>query len=67
MSRRYFWPAFVTVFVLASSLYSADLKPPLEAPAGFEHDKWGTQPEDIVRTITAFKVSFDSADDDAPP
>ncbi len=36
---------------------------PGSAP-GYEHDRWVTQPTDIVREFEAFTVSFDSDDDD---
>lgn len=36
---------------------------PGSAP-GYEHDRWVTQPADIVREFDAFTVSFDSDDDD---
>src|SRR4051812_48571670 len=64
MSRCLLALSLTAALAVVWPLHSADLKPPLEAPAGYEHDKWGTQPQDIVRTITAFTVSFDSADDD---
>jgi hypothetical protein len=60
---RHLGIALAALLVVLQPLNSAELKPPLEAPPGYEHGKWGTEPKDIVRTITAFTVSFDSADD----
>ncbi len=39
------------------------LKPLFLTPA-YEHDRYGTQPADILRHFDAFTSSFDSADDD---
>ena len=36
---------------------------PVEKAADYEHDKWDTQPRDILRNFRAFVVSFDSEDD----
>lgn len=63
MTRRLLL-SVLSILLFALPLTAAELKPPLDAPPDFNHDKWGTEPQDIVRTITAFTVSFDSADDD---
>jgi endonuclease G, mitochondrial len=34
------------------------------APAAYDHDRFGTQPADQLRTFAAFVSSFDGADDD---
>ena len=30
----------------------------------YDHDRWGTSPQDIVEEFRAYTVSFDSKDDD---
>jgi DNA/RNA endonuclease G (NUC1) len=53
----------VLVLLFAPVSRAAELKP-IVIPPGYEHDKWATQPRDIVKEFCAFTVSFDSADDD---
>lgn len=45
------------------SALGAELKPIVLDPS-YEHDKFVTQPQDIVLKFRAYTVSFDSADDD---
>ena len=54
---------FLPVFFIALSSALAFGQDPGSAP-GYEHDRWGTKPTDIVRRFEAFTVSFDGADDD---
>lgn len=37
---------------------------PVDTPAGYRHDRFATQPRDIVREYGGFITSFDSSDDD---
>jgi endonuclease G len=37
---------------------------PVDTPAGYRHDRFATQPRDIVREYGGFITSFDSDDDD---
>ena len=53
----------VLLFVFTSSAFGTDYKPIVLDPS-YEHDKWGTEPKDIIREFRAFTASFDSADDD---
>jgi hypothetical protein len=46
-----------TEYVLA-----VDLKPVVPAP-GYQHDRFNTQPKDIVRHFRAYTTSFDGGDD----
>lgn len=46
-----------TVAALATELK------PIEIPPDYQHERWGTQPRDIVREFRAYTVSFDSQDD----
>ncbi|NQU22684.1 MAG: DNA/RNA non-specific endonuclease [Candidatus Nealsonbacteria bacterium] len=45
------------------AVLGAELKPVVLDPT-YEHDKYVTQPRDLVKEFRAFTVSFDSADDD---
>ncbi len=45
------------------ALHAQQLKP-IELDATYEHDKYNTQPKDVVRTFRAYTVSFDGSDDD---
>ncbi len=57
---------FLTILALAcltSATFAADLKP-IELDQTYKHDKFGTQPTDIVREFRAYTVSFDGLDDD---
>jgi len=45
------------------STWAADFKP-IELNPAYDHDKYITQPKDIVRVFRAYMTSFDSADDD---
>ena len=37
---------------------------PIETTAGYNHDRFGTMPQDLFREFGAFVSSFDSNDDD---
>ncbi|MEM8994527.1 MAG: DNA/RNA non-specific endonuclease [Acidobacteriota bacterium] len=37
---------------------------PIELDSNYQHDRWITQPQDIMREFRAFVLSFDGADDD---
>ncbi len=57
-------------FVVASLLLLpaaagwAESYKPIELDDSYAHDRWGTEPEDVVREFRAYTVSFDGADDD---
>lgn len=46
----------------ASNSRASDYKDIVLDPS-YEHDKWGTQPRDIVKEFLSFTTSFDSNDD----
>jgi endonuclease G len=50
------------VFAVAAACLAADLKPVVLAD-GYRHNRFDTQPGDIVREFRAYTTSFDSADD----
>ena len=57
-------PIAVLLWPTASaSLQAAELRPVVLHP-GYRHDRFDTQPKDIVRHFRAFTSSFDSDDDD---
>ena len=49
--------------LLMSTAFAAGPKPIYLDPA-YEHDKWDTEPKDIVKEFDAFTLSFDGNDDD---
>lgn len=51
------------LFLQISPSYAAKYKQ-IELTPDYEHDKFVTQPTDIVRTFRAYMTSFDSGDDD---
>jgi endonuclease G len=53
---------FVLILVSASVVVATDFKPVVLDPT-YNHDKWVTLPQDIVRKFRAYTVSFDSKDD----
>ena len=63
MSRILRFLIVTLLFVATARCQAAELKP-IVIPDGFEHDKWDTEPKDIVKHFNAFTTSFDSADDD---
>lgn len=46
----------------AFTVLAADYKPIVLDPS-YDHDRWNTQPKDIVRMFRAYTVSFDGTDD----
>lgn len=57
---------FIILFLilqLATLIIGSDFKTPIVLPADHNHDKWNTQPKDIVRYYEAYTVSFDGPDD----
>lgn len=48
--------------VCSCIVYSADYKPVVPAE-GYSHDRWNTEPDDIIRVFRAYIVSFDGPDD----
>jgi endonuclease G len=65
MSRRSICMAGCALaFILgAVAARATDLKP-IVIDSTYHHDKYGTEPKDIVRHFRAYTTSFDSADDD---
>jgi len=56
--------SFVVAFLIAVAPAGAEgLRPNILDPS-YDHDRWRTQPRDIIRQFRAFTLSFDSADDD---
>jgi len=54
---------FAGLVICSSALLAADYKP-IEVHPDYDHDRWGTEPKDIVREFRAYITSFDSDDDD---
>lgn len=52
------------VILLCSVPLSAAEYKPIELDPTYDHDKWGTEPKDIVKKFRAYTVSFDGPDDD---
>ena len=50
------------ILLFSNSLHSAKLKPIVLDPT-YQHDKYNTQPKDIIRSFRAYITSFDSNDD----
>lgn len=50
------------IALLGAAAPANGLKPEAPAP-GYDHDRWRTEPRDILFEFRAFTVSFDSADD----
>ena len=55
---------FYTLLILAIStiLFGLDYKP-IILDKGYQHDKWNTEPDDIIKVFRAYIVSFDGIDD----
>ena len=55
---------FYVLLLLAMStvLFGLDYKPIIPAK-GYQHDKWHTEPNDIIKVFRAYIVSFDGVDD----
>ena len=51
-----------TLIFFSGYVEAADLKPIVLAP-GYQHDRFNTQPKDIIRCFRAYTVSFDGQDD----
>ena len=58
---RYWLITLLLVGLIAVVLWQRQEKP---APTAYDHDRFGTQPVDQLRTFAAFVSSFDGADDD---
>ena len=54
---------WVLVLLLAFEASASEYKP-IELDPNYSHNKWGTQPQDIIREFRAYTTSFDSKDDD---
>ena len=54
--------SIVIILTLSGILYSADYKPIVPAE-DYRHDRFNTEPDDIIRVFRAYIVSFDGADD----
>ena len=54
---------FVIVLLCALQLVATDFRTVVLDPT-YDHDRWGTSPQDIVRQFRAYTVSFDSKDND---
>jgi len=54
---------FVIVLILALRVYATDYRPIVLDP-NYSHDRWVTEPRDIIREFRAYTTSFDSKDDD---
>ncbi len=52
------------LILLAYGAVQAQQLKPIELDASYDHDKYNTQPKDIVREFRAYTVSFDGRDDD---
>jgi DNA/RNA endonuclease G (NUC1) len=57
-----YYAAFL-VFVLAFKVNASTYKP-IELDPNYLHDRWVTQPQDIIKEFRAYTTSFDSKDDD---
>jgi DNA/RNA endonuclease G (NUC1) len=60
MKRLYF--ILLLVFIIGTSIYASGPKP-IDLDPSYNHDKWGTQPQDKIIKRAAFTSSFDSDDD----
>lgn len=60
--KRYLIPLLAVVLGIITPSFGSVLKPIVLRPE-YIHDKWQTQPKDIVRQFAAFTLSFDGADD----
>ncbi len=54
---------FVLVLISAIEVIATNYRPIVLDP-NYDHDRWGTSPQDIVGEFRAYTVSFDSKDDD---
>lgn len=59
------WKAGITLILIAAlaPVHATSFKDEIIDPS-YHHDKYGTEPKDIVRNFRAYTTSFDSADDD---
>lgn len=55
--------AAVILLLAAPFAAATDFKPIVPDPS-YDHDRWGTEPKDLVYTFRAYVTSFDSDDDD---
>ena len=62
MKRMLQTALMLTTLLLPLLLQAADYKPIVPAE-GYAHDRWGTDPRNIVRQFRAYVVSFDNEDD----
>jgi hypothetical protein len=56
------YSTWLFVLILALEASASDYKPIVLDP-NYNHDKWITQPQDIIKEFRAYTVSFDSKDD----
>jgi len=63
ISHNQFVFLLALILIMALVIGAADYKP-IVLDSTYDHDKWETEPNDIIREFRAYTVSFDSKDDD---
>ena len=54
--------SIILILTISTVLSALDYKP-IELSNKHNHDKWNTEPDDIIKTFRAYTVSFDGKDD----